>query len=36
MRAEALQWHAELGDERMMGDTVKPPEEQGIKMPLGG
>jgi len=33
MRAEVLRWRAELGDEWMMGDIVKPPEEQGIKMP---
>jgi len=28
-----LQWRAELGDEWMMGETVKPLGEQGIKMP---
>jgi hypothetical protein len=27
MRAKVLQWRAELGDEWMMGDIVKPPEE---------
>jgi len=27
MRAKVLQWRAELGDEGMMGETAKPPEE---------
>ena len=35
-RRDMLQWRAELGDEWMMGDLVKPAEEQGIKMPPGG
>jgi len=35
-RREMLQWRAELGDEWMMGDLVKPAEEQAIKMPPGG
>ena len=35
-RREMLQWRAELGDEWMMGDLIKPPEEQAIKMPPGG
>jgi len=35
-RRDMLQWRAELGDEWMMGDLVKSPEEQGIKMPPGG
>jgi len=35
-RRDMLQWRAELGDEWMMGDLVKPSEEQGIKMPPGG
>ena len=35
-RQEMLQWRAELGDEGLMGETVKPAEEQGIKMPPGG
>jgi hypothetical protein len=36
MWAGVFQWRAELGGEWMMGDTVKPIEEQGMKMPLGG
>ena len=35
-RREMLQWRAELGDEWMMGDLVKPAEEQAIKIPPGG
>ena len=35
-RRDMLQWRAELGDEWLMGDLVKPPEEQGIKIPPGG
>jgi GAF domain-containing protein len=35
-RREMLQWRAELGDEWMIGDLVKPAEEQAIKMPPGG
>jgi len=35
-RQEMLQWRAELGDEWLMGETVKPSQEQGIKMPPGG
>jgi GAF domain-containing protein len=35
-RQEMLQWRAELGDEGLMGETVGPAEEQGIKMPPGG
>lgn len=33
---EMLQWRAELGDEWMIGDLVKPAEEQAITMPPGG
>lgn len=33
---EMLQWRAELGDEWMMGELVKPAEEQAIIMPPGG
>jgi hypothetical protein len=32
MRVKMLQWRTELGDEWMMGETVKPLGEQGIKM----
>jgi GAF domain-containing protein len=35
-RRDMLQWRAALGDEGMMGDLVKPAEEQGIKIPPGG
>lgn len=35
-RSDMLQWRAALGDEGMMGDLVKPAEEQGIKIPPGG
>lgn len=35
-RQDMLQWRAALGDEGMMGDLVKPAEEQGIKIPPGG
>lgn len=35
-RREMIQWRAELGDEWMMGDLVKPPEEEAIKIPPGG
>jgi len=35
-RRDMLQWSATLGHEWMMGEIVKPPEEQAIKMPPGG
>jgi GAF domain-containing protein len=35
-RRDMLHWRAALGDEGTIGDVVKPPEEQGIKMPPGG
>jgi GAF domain-containing protein len=35
-RRDMLQWSATLGHEWMMGETVKPPQEQGIKIPPGG
>jgi GAF domain-containing protein len=35
-RREMLQWRAELGDEWMMEDLVKPSIEHGVKMPPGG
>lgn len=35
-RREMLQWRAELGDEWMIEDLVKPAEEHGVKMPPGG
>ena len=35
-RQDMLHWRATLGDEGMIGDIVKPPEEQGVKMPPGG
>lgn len=35
-RQDMLEWRAALGDEGMMGDLVKPAEEQGIMIPPGG
>jgi len=35
-RRDMLQWRAALGDEGMMGDLVRPAEEQAIKIPPGG
>jgi len=35
-RRDMLQWRAALGDEGMMGDLVRPAEEQPIKIPPGG
>lgn len=35
-RQDMLEWRAALGDEGMMGDLVKPAEEQGIRIPPGG
>jgi len=35
-RRDMLQWRAALGDEGMMGDLVKPAEEQAIEIPPGG
>jgi len=35
-RREMIQWRAELDDEWMMGDLVKPPGEEEIKIPPGG
>ena len=35
-RQDMLEWRAALGDEGMMGDLVKPAEEEGIRIPPGG
>ncbi|MFP3897956.1 MAG: GAF domain-containing protein [Dehalococcoidia bacterium] len=35
-RRDMLQWRAALGDEGMIGDLVKPAEEEGIQIPPGG
>jgi GAF domain-containing protein len=35
-RRDLLQWSAALGHEWMMGETVKPPKEEGPKIPPGG
>ena len=35
-RQDMLEWRAALGDEGIMGDLVKPAEEEGIRIPPGG
>jgi transcriptional regulator with GAF, ATPase, and Fis domain len=35
-RRDLLQWSAALGHEWMMGETVKPPKEEGPRIPPGG
>jgi GAF domain-containing protein len=35
-RRDMLQWRAALGDEGVMGDLVRPAEEQGVRIPPGG
>ena len=35
-RRDMLQWRAALGDEGMIGDLVRPAEEEGIQIPPGG
>lgn len=35
-RRDMLQWRAALGDEGMMGELVRPAEEQAIEIPPGG
>jgi GAF domain-containing protein len=35
-RRDMLQWRAALGDEGVMGDLVRPAEEQGVKIPPEG